>query len=274
MFTQYTDTMDQLAGQHGLSSSDFAPALEAAPGGKAARALEADDVSAAFPCPGVESSSFTRNCGPGLRTPAEMLRDDGCMEPQVGDTDGFGTFGVVDETADGLLCHDCGRRFTHLGLHAFKAHEVTAGEYRAAHGLGRRGLVVKATAQTLADNARRTMSSRPAFVEARDPVAASASQRRGSAAISPAGQAAIRESARARRGTRRLGTVVTCEWCGVQFCPLVAAAPLLQQDVLGPAQPASARDLIDAVSVVSRAGRDLLRLPLGGFAHALLGGCR
>lgn len=146
------------------------------------------------------------------------------MEPQVGDPDGFGTFGVLDETADGLLCHVCGSRFIHLGLHAFKGHEVTAAEYRAAHGLGRRGLVVTSTAQTIADNARRTMDSRPAFIEARDPAAASAAQRRGPAAISPAGLGAIRESARARRGAHRLGTVVTCEWCGVQFCPLVGAA--------------------------------------------------
>lgn len=152
------------------------------------------------------------------------LREDAGVGPQVGDPDGYGTFGVVDETADGLLCHDCGRRFTHLGLHAFKAHEVTAAEYRQAHGLGRQGLVVKATAQAIADNARRTMPSRTAFLESRDPAAASAAQRGGAGAVSPAGLAAIRESAHARRGTRRLGTVVTCEWCGVQFCPLVGAA--------------------------------------------------
>lgn len=61
------------------------------------------------------------------------------MGLQVGDQDGFGTFGVVDETADGLLCHECGRRFTHLGLHVYKAHEMSAAEYRQSHGLGRRG---------------------------------------------------------------------------------------------------------------------------------------
>ncbi|MBA2694616.1 MAG: MucR family transcriptional regulator, partial [Actinobacteria bacterium] len=61
-----------------------------------------------------------------------------------------GRFGVVDETADGLLCHECGRRFIHLGLHVYKAHGVTANEYRVAHGLRRRGLVVAPTAEVIA----------------------------------------------------------------------------------------------------------------------------
>lgn len=142
----------------------------------------------------------------------------------MGDRDGYGRFGIVDETADGLLCHECGRRFTHLGLHAFKAHEISADEYRSAHGLARRGLVTTATAQTIADNARRTMGTKAAFIEARNPSAARAARRRGPEAISPAGMAAIIASAKARRGTGRLGTVVTCAWCGVEFCPLFSAA--------------------------------------------------
>lgn len=145
------------------------------------------------------------------------------MAQVVGDQDGFGLFGVLDETADGLLCHECGARFTHLGLHAFKAHDMSAGEYRAAHGLGRRGLVMASTAEVIAANARRTMNSRPAFIAARNPAVASAAQRRGADAISPAGLAAIRATARSRRGSQRLGTVVTCQWCGVQFCPLFSA---------------------------------------------------
>lgn len=147
-----------------------------------------------------------------------------CVQPRVGHADGYGRYGVVDETEEGLLCHECGRRFIHLGLHAFKAHDLSAAEYRKAHGLARRGLVATSTAQTLADNARRTMDSRPGFVQARDPAAASAAQRRGPEAISPAGLEAIRRATQACRGQRRTGTVVTCEWCGVQFCPLAGAA--------------------------------------------------
>lgn len=34
----------------------------------------------------------------------------------IGDQDGHGRFGVLDEDGDGLLCRDCGRCFAHLGL--------------------------------------------------------------------------------------------------------------------------------------------------------------
>lgn len=154
----------------------------------------------------------------------ELRQDAHVTLARVGDRDGFGRFGMIEESVDGLLCHECGARFVHLGLHAFRAHGVTADEYRAAHGLSRRGLVAARTAEVIAENARRTLPEKTAFVAARDPVAASAAQRRGPDAISPAGLAAIRQTAAAARGTRRQGTVVTCEWCGVRFCPLHGAA--------------------------------------------------
>lgn len=54
---------------------------------------------------------------------------------QVGDPDCFGRYGAVDEDAMGLLCHECGERFDHLGLHAYKAHGMTAAVYRKGPGL-------------------------------------------------------------------------------------------------------------------------------------------
>jgi predicted transcriptional regulator len=51
---------------------------------------------------------------------------------------------VLDEDDAGLLCHECGHRFQHLGLHVWEAHGPTAREYRMAHGLLRsRGLVIQ-----------------------------------------------------------------------------------------------------------------------------------
>ncbi|WP_454293547.1 hypothetical protein [Salana multivorans] len=138
----------------------------------------------------------------------------------VGDRDGHGRFGVLDEDADGLLCHECGRRFTHLGLHAWKGHGMTADAYRQAHGLARsRGLVDGPTRQTIADNARRGLPGKARFVAARDPAAASAARLSSGVGMSPAGLAA----SRSRPGRGRLGTVVVCEWCGVEFCPLAGA---------------------------------------------------
>lgn len=148
-------------------------------------------------------------------------RHDACME--VGDEDGHGRYGVLDEDAAGLLCHECGRRFTHLGLHVYKAHGLTAREYHAAHGLGGRGLVAEATRRTIAENARDRLPLKTSFVQRRDPARATAARLGAGSVISPAGLEALRRASTARRGQQRLGTVVVCGWCAVEFCPLVAA---------------------------------------------------
>lgn len=43
----------------------------------------------------------------------------------IGEWDGRGLYGLLDEDAEGLLCHECGRRFAHRGLHAWKGHGLT-----------------------------------------------------------------------------------------------------------------------------------------------------
>lgn len=140
---------------------------------------------------------------------------------QIGDPDGDGLYGVLDEDADGLLCHECGKRFAHLGLHAFRGHELTAAQYRQAHGLARsRGLVASGTREAITANARRGFAAKTKFIEVRDPAAATEARLSNGAGMSPAGLAA----SRTRRGQRRLGTVVTCAWCGSRFCPLSNAA--------------------------------------------------
>lgn len=67
----------------------------------------------------------------------------------------------------------------HLGLHAWKGHEMTAAEYRRAHGLARsrgrssqRGgaqtrFVTSSTRETIAENARRSLPAKSPFVAAR-----------------------------------------------------------------------------------------------------------
>lgn len=142
---------------------------------------------------------------------------------RVGDEDGHGRYGVLDEDAEGLLCHECGRRFTHLGLHVYKAHGMTAREYRAAHGLGRRGLVAEATRQAITDNARASFARKGSFVQRRDPLKAAAARLAAGSVISPAGLEAMRQASASRRGKQRLGTVVVCAQCGVEFCPLTGA---------------------------------------------------
>lgn len=176
------------------------------------------------PQPTRRQRADARNCPNAIdstalpQTPVDQVRHALIME--VGDEDIHGLYGVLDEDADGLLCHECGSRFTHLGLHAWKRHGLTADEYRHEHGLARsRGLVANSTRNAIVENARRTFAAKKLFVEARDPAAATAARLASGTGMSPEGLAA----SRARPGRGRRGIVVVCEWCGAAFCPLTAA---------------------------------------------------
>ena len=145
---------------------------------------------------------------------------------RVGDVDGAGLFGVLDETAQGLLCHDCGWRGQHLGLHVYRAHGVTASVYRVAHGLKRtRGLVAAPTRALITQNAtaRYMTVTGAGFRRARDPQAAAAARLAG--ALPASAEAAVaRDAVVARVGrSTRVPRVVTCGWCGATFCPLRAS---------------------------------------------------
>lgn len=60
---------------------------------------------------------------------------------------------MLEETDDGLLCVECGWAGRHLGLHAFRAHGLSADQYRARHGLRRGvGLVVSTTRVRIQDS--------------------------------------------------------------------------------------------------------------------------
>lgn len=93
-----------------------------------------------------------------------------------GDKDGYGRYGYVDETADRLLCHECGKHYKSLGAHVYGAHGMAADEYRAAHGIPQRiPLVTKAMSQTMSKHASSRVGTEAwqRLVEKRDPTAAS-----------------------------------------------------------------------------------------------------
>ena len=54
---------------------------------------------------------------------------------EVGDLDGYGRYGIVDENEDGILCHTCGKRYRNLATHLTMGHGDTVPDYRARHGL-------------------------------------------------------------------------------------------------------------------------------------------
>ena len=58
-----------------------------------------------------------------------------CHEKAIGETSGHGTFGQIDRNTFGVLCHECGQRFTKLGKHINGTHGMSVREYRREHGL-------------------------------------------------------------------------------------------------------------------------------------------
>ena len=142
---------------------------------------------------------------------------------RYGEIDGFGHHGILDEDATGLLCHDCGWRGTHLGLHSWKAHGITAAAYRDRHGLRRtKGLVAADLHEKMSTGAAERLPA--ALVRARDPQRARAARLAQNRPVS-AEAAADRDRRMAQLGrSTRKGTVIVCEECAVEFCPLLGAA--------------------------------------------------
>lgn len=66
-----------------------------------------------------------------------VAQDHAIPSGEWGADSGCGRYGILDHTEDGrLICHECGRGVAHLSSHV-RGHGITAGEYRARHGLPR-----------------------------------------------------------------------------------------------------------------------------------------
>lgn len=55
--------------------------------------------------------------------------------PTPGAVDGHGHYGILERDNETVLCHECGQRLKSLGVHLKRIHNMTAAEYRKAHGL-------------------------------------------------------------------------------------------------------------------------------------------
>lgn len=140
---------------------------------------------------------------------------------RLGDPDGYGRYGSIDVVHDLLLCHECGRSFAHLGLHAWRGHGVSADDYRERHGLPRRtGLVAPGTRATIVAKATARMGTPAgrAFVDSRDPAAAT--RARIKERPRPAVSATAAETARRNGRGARKPRIITCPLCKATFCPL------------------------------------------------------
>jgi hypothetical protein len=143
---------------------------------------------------------------------------------RLDDRDGHGRYGVVDEDDDGLLCSECGWRGRHLGLHAYRAHGLTAAQYKERHGLRRsKGLVADSIRVALRTRAVDQYPTRIAFQVARNPAQASRTRRQLARPVAAEAAASRDQRMAAMARSSRLGTVVVCGYCGCEFCPLVSA---------------------------------------------------
>jgi ROS/MUCR transcriptional regulator protein len=140
---------------------------------------------------------------------------------RFGQRDGHGRYGILDDTAEGLLCHECGQRWRHLGVHVVRGHGITPEAYRERHGLQRLvGLVTAAVRTQMSVRASSLLDSPQGvpFLAARNTArAAQARRASGPAAVRAASRHAI---SLARHRRPRTVVVIVCARCGAEFCPL------------------------------------------------------
>jgi hypothetical protein len=135
---------------------------------------------------------------------------------EYGDADGYGRYGILEETDDGLVCHHCGRVRRFLGRHV-RVHELSADDYREAHGLPR-SLPLASTdlrEQWSEESAARVGSESWArFETARDPDAAREASRAAFAEPARAGVVPGRRERAAAASRSRATGVCTVAGCG------------------------------------------------------------
>lgn len=121
---------------------------------------------------------------------------------QVGDPDGHGRYGILDEDDAGLLCHTCGKRYRHLATHLAMAHGDTVADYRARHGLpATRPLVAQSVRTRMRESWEANRDGHLADLAGhRDPAKATQASRPVSRQRSPGARAGRDEYLRARTG--------------------------------------------------------------------------
>lgn len=144
---------------------------------------------------------------------------------QVGDKDGYGRYGIIDETEAGVLCHECGKRFKHLPTHIHQGHKIKVSDYRERHGLhAKKPLISKHVRGNMRSSWEKHAESHLADLEKhRNPlkaVEASRETSRNRSAGAKAGREAVLRSRRGRPLTQteiealdKTGSIA--EWCQV-----------------------------------------------------------
>ena len=178
--------------------------------------------------------------------------------PQVGDIDGYGRYGQLDDDGATVLCHECGRRYRFLGTHVYAAHDMTARAYKFAHGLPlSRGLASSEhrDAQSQRSRDRLDTPQWQRLEAARDPVAASAA-REPESLHSPALRRRASAHAKQLSQVNRGPLTATCEDCGTRLPRPSGSRPRRLCDPCVRARARAARALQTAAIRERNAGRD------------------
>lgn len=146
---------------------------------------------------------------------------------QVGDTDGYGRYGLIDEDDGGLLCHECGRRYKHLSTHIAMGHKMRVADYRQAHGLhAKRPLAARSVRENMSRSWNDHRDQHLADLDKyRDPAKAIEASRKATRNKSAGATAGQRASLQRRRGrpltedevTALQSTATIGEWCQVAY---------------------------------------------------------
>lgn len=97
--------------------------------------------------------------------------------PRVGQAVGAGVYGRVAEDAEGrLICHECGRAYLNLAVHAFLAHGLTADEYRETYELPRSTKLAAVSVRERISHSSSKPESIARLARVRDPQAASSAR--------------------------------------------------------------------------------------------------
>lgn len=149
----------------------------------------------------------------------------------VGDQDGHGQYGILDEDEHGLLCHECGKRYRHLATHISGGHDVTVAQYREQHGLhATRPLVAQAVSKKMRDSWDKNADTHLATLDKhRDPAKAVAASIPATKNRAPGAKASREKYLQSRKGERlpqgrpateeeraRLDSAANmAEWCSI-----------------------------------------------------------
>lgn len=146
---------------------------------------------------------------------------------QVGDPDGYGRYGLIDEDDDGLLCHECGNRYRHLATHIAMGHKMRVADYRQEHGLpAKRPLAARSVRENMRQSWNEHRDQHLADLDKyRDPpkaIEASRAATKNKSAGATAGQKASLQRRRGRPLTKEevsdlQSTATIGEWCQAAY---------------------------------------------------------